>query len=341
MKKIYFLLFALGCGQLFAQQSANLVLFSETGEPFYAYINGLKQNETAAANVKITDLTNEYVQVRIEFANQDFPSFDRNVMLTMGHEITGQLKLNKKGVYVLRPFGQPVPLTPAPSRTDDQPVIIYHEEPVVVEMEHRPAPVQHLPETVTTVTETQDNNNPGGGNVDVNIDVPGIQMNVVVTEPGLHGTNTQTHTTYTTTTTTTTTTTELPVRHPVHQEVKQPVYEEEVVHEPLVPGYNGPIGCDGYLISESSFQGAVRSISSQTFEDSKMTVAKQILSSQCLTTSQVKEIMGLLTFEASKLDWAKSAYDRTYDIGNYWMLNDAFTFSSSISELNQFVESRR
>ena len=72
-----------------------------------------------------------------------------------------------------------------------------------------------------------------------------------------------------------------------------------------------------------------------------MTLAKQITNSQCLTTDQVKQVMDLFTFEETKLDWAKMAYDKTYDIGNYWMLNDNFTFSSSIDELNTYIESRR
>lgn len=345
MKKIYFLLFALGCGQMFAQQTANLVLFAEMGEPFYVYVNSVKQNETASSNVKIIDLTHEYVHVRVEFEDAAIQPFDKNLMLVMGYEIIGQLRQNNKGKYVIRPYGEPVPLAAAPERTDDQPVIIYHEEPVVMEMEHRPAPVDHQPETVTTVieTETYDNSNPGGAKVDVDMDGIGIQMDVVITDPTLDG-STKTHVTHTTTTTTTTTTTQLPIQHMVMEDpvnIQEPVYIEEVVHEPLVPGYNGPVGCGDYLLSEQPFQAAKASINSKSFEDDKITVAKQVSRSQCLTANQVKEIMALFTFEASKLDWAKYAYDRTYDIGNYWMLNDGFTFSSSIDELDEYIQSRR
>ncbi len=35
------------------------------------------------------------------------------------------------------------------------------------------------------------------------------------------------------------------------------------------------------------------------------------------------------------------AYGRTYDIGNYYKVNDAFTFESSIDELNGYINAYR
>jgi hypothetical protein len=48
-------------------------------------------------------------------------------------------------------------------------------------------------------------------------------------------------------------------------------------------------------------------------------------------------MMGQLDFEDTKLQYAKFAYNKTYDIGNYYKLNDAFDFSSSIDELNAYI----
>ena len=47
--------------------------------------------------------------------------------------------------------------------------------------------------------------------------------------------------------------------------------------------------------------------------------------------------MRLFNFEASKLDFAKFAYKYTYDQKNYYKVNDAFEFESSISELTTFI----
>ncbi len=79
---------------------------------------------------------------------------------------------------------------------------------------------------------------------------------------------------------------------------------------------------------------------SKSFEDTKMTMAKQVGSGRCFTVAQVKGVMGLFSFEDSKLDFAKYAYERTYDIDNYYKVNDAFTFESSVDELNEYIQAR-
>jgi hypothetical protein len=101
-------------------------------------------------------------------------------------------------------------------------------------------------------------------------------------------------------------------------------------------GYNGAIGCP-WPMEESQFSDAMNSVSSKSFDDDKFTVAKQITGSNCLTAEQVKRMMVELDFEDTKLEYAKFAYNKTFDIGNYYKLNDAFDFSSSIDELNEYI----
>ena len=51
--------------------------------------------------------------------------------------------------------------------------------------------------------------------------------------------------------------------------------------------------------------------------------------------------MQLFNFESSRLEFAKFAYPYTFDQGNYYKLNDAFQFESSIDELNEFVKNSK
>lgn len=111
-------------------------------------------------------------------------------------------------------------------------------------------------------------------------------------------------------------------------------------HVIYVQGYNGPIGCLTPM-SALDFQRAKQSIASKNVEDSKLAIAKQILNSNCLLSSQVRGIMSLFSFEDSKLEFAKYAYGHTYDIGNYYKLNDAFQFETSIDELNSYIGDER
>jgi len=105
----------------------------------------------------------------------------------------------------------------------------------------------------------------------------------------------------------------------------------------ILPDYNGPYGCPRPM-SHNDFEQAKASISSKNFEDSKLTIAKQIIQSNCLLSSQVKEIMLLFSFEDTRLNFAKFAYGYTLDLRNYYKLNDAFTFESSIDELNRYIQ---
>ena len=104
----------------------------------------------------------------------------------------------------------------------------------------------------------------------------------------------------------------------------------------VMPGYSGEVGCP-WPMSEGDFGSAVNSIRSKDFEDSKLTVAKQVAGSNCLFASQVRDIMMAFDFEQTKLDFAKFAYGRTYDVNNYYKVNDAFEFESSIEELNRSI----
>ena len=89
----------------------------------------------------------------------------------------------------------------------------------------------------------------------------------------------------------------------------------------------------------TAFENAKKSIASKDFEDSKIKIAKQIINTNCLLSSQVKEIMMLFDFENTRLELAKYAYGYTYDLGNYYIVNDAFDFESSIDELNEYINS--
>jgi hypothetical protein len=108
----------------------------------------------------------------------------------------------------------------------------------------------------------------------------------------------------------------------------------------VLQGYSGPVGCP-WPMSPPEFNDVKNSIASKSFEDSKLTIAKQVIDANCLLCSQVKEIMLLFSFEDTRLELAKYAYGYTYDIGNYYRLNDAFTFESSIQELNDYISTFR
>jgi len=96
---------------------------------------------------------------------------------------------------------------------------------------------------------------------------------------------------------------------------------------------------DNYVrpISNRKLNYAIRSIKRKTFSDTQLRLAKQIVSSNYLTVSQLARVANVFSFESTKLEFAKFAYDYAYDPENYWLINEIFTFSSSTDELDAFL----
>lgn len=79
-------------------------------------------------------------------------------------------------------------------------------------------------------------------------------------------------------------------------------------------------------------------IENQSFESSKLQIAKQAVASNYLSSAQIAEILMLFDFETTKLEFAKLAYHKAADKQNYYLVNDAFAFESSIAELNKYIK---
>lgn len=88
------------------------------------------------------------------------------------------------------------------------------------------------------------------------------------------------------------------------------------------------------------FNEAKQTIKSLSFDDSRLSTAKGIVYSNPMTTEQVCDICRLFSFEQSRLEFAKYAYQYTVDPNNYFKVNKTFNFSSSADELNQFIYGR-
>jgi len=312
-------------------QLSNAVLFTEEGERFTVILNGLKQNETPETNVILTGLNAEFYKLKVIFQNTAIGERNFNLNLQAGMENTFAIKKNKKGEYVLR-FVSAVPVNEAP-RNLPAPV-----QPTVQVQNPAPPPVAQpanaaVSQTVTTTTQTttMGNGMPSDAvNIQMGMNVNGqggnisLQMSGMDMAPEPVSTTTVTHSQTVTTT---------------HQPAPAPAPVPPPAPVVYLPGYNGPVGCP-VPMTDTDFRDLEQSISTKKFEDSKLTIAKQVLRDRCLFVSQVKRVLSQFTFEESKLDFAKYAYDYTYDIGNYFKVNDVFTFETTIEELDAYIRTR-
>ena len=59
-----------------------------------------------------------------------------------------------------------------------------------------------------------------------------------------------------------------------------------------------------------------------------------------MTTAQIKQVIKLLTYDSSRLEIAKFLFNRCIDKENYFEIANELQFSSSKTELNDYVKSR-
>lgn len=93
-------------------------------------------------------------------------------------------------------------------------------------------------------------------------------------------------------------------------------------------------------MSGASFMQLKSSIAAKAFDSSRFEIAQQALSYNYFSAAQVAEVARLFSFESSRLEFAKLAFAKTVDKQNYFMVNDSFTFSSSVGELNEYIAGR-
>jgi hypothetical protein len=353
MKYLFTFLFALALSsQMFSQASA--VVFSEAGEKFTVYLNGEKSNSTPQSNVKIQGLTSEFYQARIDFEDPLLKDFaEGNFAVQRGSEFTYIIKKNKKGEYILRYYGQVDGSTTEEKPQSNTEVKSFAEvdeteqqaEDVqinqTISIQEQPVAKTTVTQTTTTTTKAQPAKpaQSTGGNVSMGINVDGVNMGISINATEMDGSLDmnmdveETHQTTVTTTTTTTTTQQEPAPKPAPRPSAKPAPAP-------APAPVQPAGRCASSMAPASFSKAKDNIASNSFEDSKMTVAKQVTKANCMTAAQIAEVMGLFSFEDSKLQYAKYAYDFCFNQGDYYEVNAAFTFESSIEDLNQYLESK-
>lgn len=414
MKKIYLLFAAaLFSFNLLAQKS-NIVVFSEDGESFYAFLNGVKQNATAQSNVKITDVPGQGANLRLVFANSsDQPIKQDLYFVDAGQEHTIKVKRDKKGALKMKYFGA-VPLSES---TSSAPVVAYTPtdatatstgttntntntntntstntgtttntttNPVVTETYNTNTQVKDpgmngTVTTTTTTTNTQTTGNAGGGeniNMNVGVGTNGFNMNVSVSGSGTGeninmntGMNTNgtenvnmntgvstngsenvnmnvnmsgmgdPHTTTTTSTTSTTYSSSSSSsgsgNYTGTTNVDNSAYNTTSTTGTATTANGCTFAADGV-----SFGKMKKTIESANYSDTKMSTAKTATKNNCLSTEQVKEIMGLFNMDEDKLEYAKFAYNYTVDKNNFYQLGEAFNYSGTKEELNDFINSK-
>lgn len=94
-------------------------------------------------------------------------------------------------------------------------------------------------------------------------------------------------------------------------------------------------------MDNQKFQQLKQSVERSNFDDNKMELLRSVLPNNPVSAQQVKELVQLMSFEKNKVEFAKYAYRYTTDRNNYFIVNDAFNFGTSKTELTRYIASYR
>ena len=133
----------------------------------------------------------------------------------------------------------------------------------------------------------------------------------------------------------------IPVGQPQQQQIiyqqQLPVQQQYYQVQPTQVMQNPAV----FAPDAASFSMMIQQISAQSFDDNRLQVAQQIVMSNRVTSAQVTDIARLFSFESTRLKFAKFAYAYVLDPNSYFMVNNAFSFSSSVDDLHRFITGSR
>jgi hypothetical protein len=106
--------------------------------------------------------------------------------------------------------------------------------------------------------------------------------------------------------------------------------------------YNPPAGYPGTYVpagssSDPAFQQFLQMLDKESFDSNRLQTSKNYASKSNLSAQQIADIGRKFTFDSNRLEWAKYAYARCFDKGNYFLLKNTFQFSSSYSDLEDYI----
>jgi hypothetical protein len=303
----------------FGQNKINLVVFAEDGDKFYAFVNGIKQNDTPESNVKVTGVTPN-ISLRIEFEDKALPQLKQNMALEPGFEHTAKIKRDMKKQMKLRYFGQ-TPLEETSS--SNVPTVAYHTAETTDNGTNNITNTGGNNTSVTTTsTSTQINNNTNPNNTSINVNMAGVGINMNVNGMNNGAANVQSNSSTTVTSSSSSSSSN-----------SQPTSSNNQSNQQVITDK----GCKAAM-SSASFESLKQSVEAKPFSETKMSTAKMATKNNCLSVVQVKEICKLFSMDEDKLTYAKFAYDHCVDRGNFYQVSEVFSFSTTTDEFNEFLE---
>ena len=99
--KTFMLLVAIGLSVSAMSQGTSLTVFTEKGENFLVYVNGIQKNSVEADHVTVDGLFGPSFKVRVVFQDPGIREINKTIFNSPGRELYYSLRPGKKNEYVM------------------------------------------------------------------------------------------------------------------------------------------------------------------------------------------------------------------------------------------------
>lgn len=294
----------------------SLNIFSQNGDKFFLFLNGVKQNTTAQSNIRISGVPGMYYNVKIVFKdNKIAPIVKNNLSVSDADDVlmdaTYRIRRDKTGKPKLNFYSM-------------LPVKDNFVAPAGMYVQQFSKPAQDV--VSTPAAEPKKEVTP----------VKGTITNIKITEGGSSTTKTTGKSSVSTGSTKKVAENSKSNTDNATNSGKAVATagKEEPAKTTTIPENKK---CNGWPMGKGDLVAAKKAISEAEKEEEKLSAAQEIIASNCLLVSQVTEFCSLFKSEKSKLAFAKYAYKFTIDRKNYAEVNKALSLEKSKKELDKFI----
>lgn len=102
-------------------------------------------------------------------------------------------------------------------------------------------------------------------------------------------------------------------------------------------GYVDP-GYGVICMRDADFAEALKYLSQEVYDNTRLNVAKQLASDNPLCANQIVEVCNKFSFESNRLAFAKYAYQYCSEQNKYYLVNQALKYEASKRELNEYIK---
>jgi hypothetical protein len=78
-------------------------------------------------------------------------------------------------------------------------------------------------------------------------------------------------------------------------------------------------------------------VARESFDDTRLAICKEYIRTHPISSKELRELLGIITFENNRINLAKFSYRYVSDPGYFYTVYNAFTYNSSVNELIKWI----